>query len=171
MDGFQVMPMLEASKIGDIFISVTGDINAIDGHHMEAMKDGAIIANSGHFNVELNIEALKAMAEGTRQVRPYVEEYKMADGRNLYLLAEGRLINLAAAEGHPASVMDMSFANQALAAELITRSQDKLTVDVHTVPAEIDNEVARLKLKAMGTEIDELTAEQKKYLNSWEMGT
>jgi adenosylhomocysteinase len=171
MDGFQVMPMLEASKIGDIFISVTGDINAIDGHHMEVMKDGAIIANSGHFNVELNIEALKAMAEGTRQVRPYVEEYKMSDGRNLYLLGEGRLINLAAAEGHPASVMDMSFANQALSIEHLVLQEKPLAPEVYDVPKEIDDEIASLKLAAIGVQIDELTEEQKKYLSSWETGT
>ena len=171
MDGFQVMPMLEASKIGDIFISVTGDIHAIDSHHMDVMKDGAIIANSGHFNVELNIEALKAMAEGTRQVRPYVEEFKMSDGRNLYLLGEGRLINLAAAEGHPASVMDMSFANQALSIEHLVLQEKPLAPEVYDVPKEIDDEIASLKLAAIGVQIDELTEEQKKYLSSWETGT
>ncbi len=171
MDGHHVMPMDEATKLGDIFITLTGDTSVLDRQHFETMKDGAIVANSGHFNVEINIAALKDMSESQRTVRDSVEEYHLMDGRKIFLLAEGRLINLAAAEGHPASVMDMSFANQALAAELITRSQDKLSVDVHTVPAEIDNEVARLKLKAMGTEIDELTEEQKHYLNSWEMGT
>ena len=171
MDGFQVMPMLEAAKIGDIFISVTGDIHAIDGHHMEVMKDGAIIANSGHFNVELNIEALAAMAEGRRQVRPYVEEFKMADGRNLYLLAEGRLINLAAAEGHPASVMDMSFANQALSIEHLVLQATPLAPEVYDVPKVIDDEIASLKLAAIGVQIDELTEEQKTYLSSWETGT
>ena len=171
MDGFQVMPMLEAAKIGDIFISVTGDIHAIDGHHMDVMKDGAIIANSGHFNVELNIEALEAMAEGRRQVRPYVEEFKMADGRNLYLLAEGRLINLAAAEGHPASVMDMSFANQALSIEHLVLQETPLAPAVYDVPKEIDDDIASLKLAAIGVQIDELTEEQEKYLSSWETGT
>ena len=171
MDGFQVMPMLEAAKIGDIFISVTGDIHAIDGYHMEVMKDGAIIANSGHFNVELNIEALAAMAEGRRQVRPYVEEFKMADGRNLYLLAEGRLINLAAAEGHPASVMDMSFANQALSIEHLVLQETPLAPEVYDVPKVIDDEIASLKLAAIGIQIDELTEEQKTYLSSWETGT
>jgi adenosylhomocysteinase len=171
MDGFQVMPMLEASEIGDIFISVTGDIHAIDGHHMERMKDGAIIANSGHFNVELNIEALEAMAEGRRQVRPFVEEFRMADGRKLHLLGEGRLINLAAAEGHPASVMDMSFANQALSLEYLASNVKNLAPDVYDVPEEIDQEIARLKLDAVGVKIDELTEEQKKYLSSWEAGT
>ena len=171
MDGFQVMPMLEAAKIGDIFISVTGDIHAIDGHHMEVMKDGAIIANSGHFNVALNIQALAAMAEGRRQVRPYVEEFKMADGRNLYLLAEGRLINLAAAEGHPASVMDMSFANQALSIEHLVLQETPLAPEVYDVPKVIDDEIASLKLAAIGIQIDELTEEQKTYLSSWETGT
>ena len=171
MDGFRVMPMLEASKIGDIFISVTGDIHAIDQHHMEVMKDGAIVANSGHFNVELNIEALKAMAESSRQVRPYVEEFRMGDGRRIFLLGEGRLINLAAAEGHPASVMDMSFANQALCIEHLVLSEKSLTPAVYDVPKEIDEEIAKMKLAAIGVEIDELTEEQRKYLSSWETGT
>ncbi|HUF52167.1 MAG TPA: adenosylhomocysteinase [Dehalococcoidia bacterium] len=171
MDGHQVMTMEEAARIGEVFVTLTGDTSVLDRHHFEIMKDGAIIANSGHFNVEINIAALKDMSEGDRRVRENVQEYRLMDGRKLYLLGEGRLINLAAAEGHPASVMDMSFANQALAAELITRSQDKLATEVHTVPAEIDNEVARLKLKAMGIEIDVLTPEQEKYLASWEAGT
>ena len=171
MDGHEVMTMDEATRLGDIFITLTGDRDILDRQHFEAMKDGAIIANSGHFNVEINIAALKEMSESQRRVRDSVEEYHLMDGRKIFLLAEGRLINLAAAEGHPASVMDMSFANQALAAELITRSQDKLAIEVHTVPPEIDNEVARLKLKSMGIEIDELTEEQKRYLNSWETGT
>jgi adenosylhomocysteinase len=171
MDGHQVMTMEEASRIGDIFVTLTGDTSVLDRQHFESMKDGAIIANSGHFNVEINIAALKDMSEGDRRVREHVQEYRLMDGRKVYLLGEGRLINLSAAEGHPASVMDMSFANQALAAELITRSQDKLAPEVHTVPAEIDNEVARLKLKSMGTEIDVLTPEQEKYLASWEEGT
>jgi adenosylhomocysteinase len=171
MDGFQVMPMMEASKIGDIFISVTGDIHAIDGHHMEVMKDGAIIANSGHFNVELNIEALEAMSEGRRQVRPFVEEFSMGDGRKLHLLGEGRLINLAAAEGHPASVMDMSFANQALSIEHIVLQEKPLAPEVYDVPEEIDQDIAAMKLAAIGVEIDELTDEQKKYLSSWDVGT
>ena len=171
MDGFRVMPMLEAAAIGDIFISVTGDINAIDQHHMEVMKDGAIVANSGHFNVELNIEALKAMAESSRQVRPFVEEFRMGDGRRIFLLAEGRLINLAAAEGHPASVMDMSFANQALSIEHLVLSEKPLAPDVYDVPKEIDEEIAKMKLAAIGVEIDELTEEQRTYLSSWETGT
>ncbi|MCH8950019.1 MAG: adenosylhomocysteinase [Chloroflexi bacterium] len=171
MDGFRVMPMLEAAAIGDIFISVTGDIHAIDQHHMEVMKDGAIVANSGHFNVELNIEALKAMAESSRQVRPFVEEFRMGDGRRIFLLGEGRLINLAAAEGHPASVMDMSFANQALCIEHLVLSEKSLTPDVYDVPKEIDEDIAKMKLAAIGVEIDELTEEQRKYLSSWETGT
>jgi adenosylhomocysteinase len=171
MDGFRVMPILEAAKIGDIFITVTGDINVISEEHLAVMKDGAILANSGHFNVELNIAALEDMAEGKRQIRPYVSEYRLMDGRRIYLLAEGRLINLAAAEGHPASVMDMSFANQALCVEFIARRPERLPADVHPVPTEIDQEVARLKLRSMNIEIDELTAEQRKYLSSWEAGT
>jgi adenosylhomocysteinase len=171
MDGFRVMPMAEAVEIGDIFITLTGDINVIDRHHMEAMKDGAIIANSGHFNDEINLKALESMAEGRREVRPYVEEFKLGDGRKLFILGEGRLINLAAAEGHPASVMDMSFANQALSCEHLVNNEKKLSTDVYPVPKEIDAEVARLKLAAMGIEIDTLTEEQQKYLSSWESGT
>lgn len=171
MDGFRVMPMAEAAKVGDIFCTVTGDINVIDQAHMEAMKDGAIIANSGHFNVEINIPALEEMAVEKRLVRPFVEQYELQDGRRLHLLGEGRLINLAAAEGHPASVMDMSFANQALAAEYMVRNADHLEKKVYGVPAEIDREIARLKLAAMGVAIDTLTDQQVKYLNSWEEGT
>jgi len=171
MDGFRVMPMAEAARIGDIFITVTGDLNVISKHHFEVMKDGAILANSGHFNVELNTAALEEMAEGKRQIRPHVVEYRFKDGRRLFLLAEGRLINLAAAEGHPASVMDMSFANQALCVEYIARRPERLPPAVHPVPTEIDQEVARLKLRSMNIDIDELTAEQRKYLESWEAGT
>jgi adenosylhomocysteinase len=171
MEGYTVMPLLEAAKIGDIFITVTGDKNVIDRHHFEAMKDGAIMANSGHFNSEINIPALEEMSTGKRRFRDYVDEYTLADGRRLFLLGEGRLINLAAAEGHPASVMDMSFANQALVAEYIVKNQGKLDVKVHDVPQEIDTEVARLKLQAMGVRIDTLTPEQQKYLSSWEEGT
>lgn len=171
MDGYQVMPLLEAAKIGDIFITVTGDKNVIDKKHFQVMKDGAILANSGHFNAEINIPSLEAMSTKKRTVRPYVEEYTLKDGRCLYLLGEGRLINLAAAEGHPASVMDMSFANQALCMEYMVQNKGKLEIRVHPVPEEIDNEVARLKLKAMGVTIDTLTAEQQKYLASWEEGT
>ena len=165
------MPLLEASRIGDIFITVTGDKNVIDEHHMKVMKDGAILANSGHFNAEINIPALEKMSKGKRTVRDFVEEYNLKDGRSLYLLGEGRLINLAAAEGHPASVMDMSFANQALCAEYMVKNRGKMEIKVHQVPEEIDKEVARLKLRAMGMEIDSLTAEQEKYLASWEEGT
>jgi len=171
MDGYQVMPLLEAATIGDIFITVTGDKNVIDKKHFEVMKDGAILANSGHFNAEINITALEAMSKKKRTVRTYVEEYTLGDGRCLYLLGEGRLINLAAAEGHPASVMDMSFANQALCMEYMVQNKGKLDIRVHPVPEEIDSEVARLKLKAIGVAIDTLTAEQQKYLASWEEGT
>ena len=171
MDGYRVMPMMEASAIGDIFISITGDIHAIDEHHMEVMKDGAILANSGHFNVEINLEALAAMAESRREVRPFVEEFRLADGRRLFLLGEGRLINLTAAEGHPASVMDMSFANQALSVEHLVLQEKRLEVDVHDVPRHIDEEIARLKLAALGVKIDELTDKQRKYLSSWQEGT
>ncbi|MFH1906588.1 MAG: adenosylhomocysteinase [Chloroflexota bacterium] len=172
MDGFQVMPMEEAARIGDIFVTLTGDINVVDRSHFEVMKDGAIVANSGHFNVEINIPALKEMSTGeARLVRPFVEQYDLKDGRRIHILGEGRLINLAAAEGHPASVMDMSFANQALAAEYMVKNADKLEKRVYSVPADIDAEIARLKLEAMGVKIDVLTEEQVKYLNSWEEGT
>ncbi|MCJ7514970.1 MAG: adenosylhomocysteinase [Dehalococcoidia bacterium] len=171
MDGYQVMPLIEAAKIGDIFITTTGDINAIDKAHFSYMKDGAIMANSGHFNAEINIPALEKMSRSKRQIRSFVEEYTLADKRRLYLLGEGRLINLAAAEGHPASVMDMSFANQALCLEHLVKNKGKLKPDVYPVPEKIDNEVGRLKLKAMNISIDSLTKEQKKYLESWEEGT
>ena len=171
MEGYEVMPLLEAAKIGDIFITVTGDKKVIDKQHLEVMKDGAIMANSGHFDVEINIPALEGLSKSKRRIRDSVDEYALKDGRSLYLLGEGRLINLAAAEGHPASVMDMSFANQALCAEYMVMHQGKLIVKVNPVPQEIDKEVARLKLKAMGVAIDKLTAEQKKYLTSWQEGT
>jgi len=171
MDGFRVMPMIEAAKIGDIFITVSGDMNVVDKHHFEVMKDGALIGNSGHFNVEINIPALEKMAKGKRLVRPFVESYDMPDGRTLNILGEGRLINLAAAEGHPASVMDMSFANQALSAEFFLKNRDKLEKKVYNVPEEIDREIARLKLESMGVKIDVLTEEQVRYLNSWQEGT
>jgi len=171
MDGFRVMPMAEAAKIGDIFVTLTGDINVIDRQHMESMKDGAIVANSGHFNDEINLKALEEMAEGRRQARPFVEEYTLGDGRKVFVLGEGRLINLAAAEGHPASVMDMSFANQALCLEHLVHHQQDMTVGVYPVPHEIDAEIARLKLRAMGVSIDTLTEEQQRYLTSWESGT
>lgn len=171
MDGFRVMPMADAAKIGDIFVTLTGDINVIDKHHFEVMKDGAIVANSGHFNVEINIPALEEMAKDKKLVRPFVDQYQMSDGRQIHILGEGRLINLSAAEGHPASVMDMSFANQALAAEYIVKNAGKLENIVHSVPEEIDRGIARIKLEAMGVHIDKLTEEQEKYLNSWEEGT
>jgi adenosylhomocysteinase len=171
MDGYRVMPMAEAACIGDIFVTVTGDINVLDRHHFEMMKDGAIVANSGHFNVEINIPALEELANEKRLVRPFVDQYLMPDGRRINLLGEGRLINLASAEGHPASVMDMSFANQALSLEYMIKNHDKLEKKVYSVPGEIDREIARLKLEGMGTKIDSLTAEQISYLNSWEEGT
>src|SRR5512136_3136579 len=172
MDGFEVMPMMEAARAGDIFCTVTGDINVIDGPHFECMKDGAIVANSGHFNVEINIPALEKMSNGEPNlVRPFVEQYTTRDGRKINILGEGRLINLAAAEGHPASVMDMSFANQALSAEYLIKNANTLEKRVYSVPAEIDNEIARLKLEAMGVKIDKLTDEQLRYLSSWEEGT
>jgi len=171
MDGFRVMKMDAAARVGDIFVTVTGDVNVLDRKHFEAMKDGAILANSGHFNSEINLKALDALASGVRQVRPSVQEYKLHDGRRLHVLGEGRLINLAAAEGHPAAVMDMSFANQALCAEYVAANASKLEKRVYDVPDDIDKEVARLKLKAMGIAIDTLTEEQKHYLSSWEEGT
>ncbi len=171
MDGFRVMKMDEAAREGDIFVTVTGDVNVLDRKHFEVMKDGAILANSGHFNSEINLKVLDEMATGVRQVRPSVQEYRLGDGRRLFVLAEGRLINLAGAEGHPAAVMDMSFANQALCAEYIARHSSELERKVYDVPEEIDSEVARLKLKAMGISIDTLTEEQRRYLSSWEEGT
>lgn len=172
MEGFEVMPLMDAAKIGDIFITVTGNLNVIDRHHMEAMKDGAIMANSGHFNDEINIPALVEVAGGRgRMIREFVEEFDMPDGRKLYLLADGRLVNLAAAEGHPAAVMDMSFANQALAAEYMVNHGTDLESKVYVIPQELDHEIARLKLLSLGMNIDTLTEEQKKYLASWESGT
>jgi adenosylhomocysteinase len=171
MDGFRVMKMDEAAREGDIFVTVTGDVNVLDRKHFDGMKDGVILANSGHFNSEINLKALDEMATGVRQVRPAVQEYKMRDGRRLHVLAEGRLINLAAAEGHPAAVMDMSFANQALCAAYIAANAATLEKRVYDVPDEIDKEVAQLKLHAMGIAIDTLTVEQERYLNSWEEGT
>ena len=171
MDGFRVMPMDEAAEIGDIFITVTGGMSGIDARHFAVMKDGAIMANSGHFNVEINIEALEAMSERHEELRPFVEQYTLEDGRRLVLLADGRLINLAAAEGHPASVMDMSFANQALCAEYVATLDRPLEAGVHPVPPALDQEVARLKLDSMGMKIDTLSPEQKTYLESWSVGT
>ena len=171
MDGFRVMTMEDAASQGDIFVTVTGDVNVLDRHHFALMKDGVILANSGHFNSEINLKALDDLATGVRQVRPSVQEYKLGDGRRLHVLAEGRLINLAAAEGHPAAVMDMSFANQALCAEYMARNAGQLERRVYDVPDDIDAEVARLKLRSMGVAIDTLTDEQKRYLTSWEEGT
>ncbi len=171
MDGFRVMPMDEAAREGDIFVTVTGDLNVLDRKHFEAMHDGAILANSGHFNSEINLKVLDEMATGVRQVRPSVQEYRVGGGRRLFVLGEGRLINLAGAEGHPAAVMDMSFANQALCAEYIVKHAKELERKVYDVPDEIDHEVARLKLNAMGISIDALTEEQRRYLSSWEEGT
>jgi adenosylhomocysteinase len=172
MDGFEVMPMMGAAKIGDIFCTVTGDLNVIDKHHFEVMKDGALVANSGHFNVELNIPALQEMSIGAPNlVRQFVEQYTTKDGRKINILGEGRLINLASAEGHPASVMDMSFANQALSAEYMVKNAKNLEKKVYSVPNDIDVEIARIKLAAMGIKIDTLTEQQVSYLNSWQEGT
>ena len=171
MDGFQVMPMAEAARVGDIFVTVTGDVNVLDRAHFEAMKDGVILANSGHFNSEINLAAMDDLAGSVRQVRQFVQEYRMQDGRRLHVVGEGRLVNLAAAEGHPAAVMDMSFANQAVSAEWMAKNQANLEPRVYDVPKELDAEVARLKLEAMHIGIDTLTAEQEKYINSWEEGT
>jgi adenosylhomocysteinase len=172
MDGFRVMPMQEAAQIGDIFITATGDIHVIDLHHMEAMKDGAIVANSGHFNVEINIPGLgEAAVSPPKKVREFVDQYVLPSGKRINLLGEGRLVNLAAAEGHPASVMDMSFANQALSAVFMQRNADSLEKAVYSVPEDVDQEIARIKLSEMGIDIDTLTDEQEKYLNSWEEGT
>jgi adenosylhomocysteinase len=171
MDGYEVMPSIDAAREGDIFITVTGDMHALGGQHFGVMKSGAIVANSGHFNVEIDIPALLDMSVAHRAARPFVEEYELGDGRRIFLLAEGRLINLAAAEGHPAAVMDMSFANQALAAEHLAKHSSELERKVHVLPAQIDQDIAKLKLETMGIAIDELTAEQAKYLSSWDQGT
>ncbi len=172
MEGFRVMPLRDAARIGDVFVTVTGDKGVIRREHMELMKDGAVLANSGHFDVEIDKGALADLATGgVRRIRDFVDEHTLADGRRLHLLGEGRLVNLAAAEGHPAAVMDMSFANQALAVEWIVKHRGTLDVGVYPVPADIDAEVARLKLRAMGVEIDQLTREQEEYLRSWEQGT
>jgi adenosylhomocysteinase len=171
MDGFQVMPMTKAAEVGDIFVTATGDKHVIARSHMERLKDGAILANTGHFNVEIDIPALRSLATDTREARAFVEEFTLTDGRKVYLLAEGRLVNLAAAEGHPAQVMDMSFANQALAAEFVIANAASLERTVYDVPKEIDDEIARLKLATMGVAIDELTEEQATYLASWDEGT
>ena len=171
MDGFQVMPIAQAAPLGDIFVTVTGDVNVLDRASFETMKSGAVLANSGHFDAEINLKALGEMSESKRDLRPFVEEYRLGDGRAIVVLAEGRLVNLGAAEGHPASVMDMSFANQALCAEYMVQNHASLEKAVYDVPKMIDDEIARLKLEAMGIRIDTLTEEQEKYLNSWELGT
>jgi len=171
MDGYQVMPVKEAAKIGDIFITLTGDINVISDEEFILMKDGAILANSGHFNVEINIKALEDLAKSKKRVREYIDEYTLKNGKRINLLAEGRLLNLSAAEGHPASVMDMSFANQALSAEYLVKEGRNLQKKVYGVPEVIDKEIARLKLESMGIRIDRLTEEQERYLSSWQMGT
>jgi adenosylhomocysteinase len=171
MEGFRVMPISEAAKLGDVFITLTGNKNVIAGQHFRQMKDGAIVANSGHFNVEIDIPALEKLAKSKRRTREFVDEYTMPNGRKVYLLGEGRLINLAAAEGHPAVVMDMSFADQALSAEYVVKNAKKLGPQVYPVPADIDQNVAKLKLKSLGVKIDTLTPEQAKYLASWSEGT
>ena len=171
MDGHQVMKMEQASQVGDIFITLTGGMKAIDRKHTELMKDGAILANSGHFNVEIDIEGIEEIADSKTQVREFVDQYTLPEGKKIYLLGEGRLINLAAAEGHPSAVMDMSFADQSLSAEFMAKNYSNLQNDVYVVPKEIDEEVGKLKLSSMGIEIDTLTEEQKIYLNSWDVGT
>ena len=171
MDGFEVLPMAKAAEIGDLFVTATGNKGVIREEHVKAMKDGAILANTGHFNVEIDIPALRSMASESREARQFVDEFVLEDGRRIYLLADGRLVNLAAAEGHPAQVMDMSFANQALSAEFIVENAASLERKVYDVPEEIDAEIARLKLATMGIEKDELTPGQEKYLASWDEGT
>ena len=171
MDGFQVLPMSRAARSGQIFCSATGDINVIDRHHMEQMRDGAILANSGHFDVEINLKALESMSVTITRVRDFLDEYTLEDGRRIYVAGEGRLVNLAAAEGHPSAVMDMSFANQALAAEYLLKNSGEMSGNVYDMPEELDREIAALKLRAMGVEIDTLTAEQEAYLNEWTLGT
>lgn len=171
MDGFRVMPMTEAAKIGDVFITVTGNKSILAHEHFEKMKDGAVISNSGHFNVEIDIPALEKLSSGKKPTRPFVEEYTMKDGRKIYLLAEGRLINLAAAEGHPAAVMDMSFANQALGSEYLYKNASTLKNQVYSVPENIDRQIAKLKLDSMGVHVDKLTPDQEQYLASWSEGT
>ena len=171
MDGFRVMPLNEAAKEGDIFVTVTGNHHVIDTHHFAAMKHGAMVCNSGHFDVELNLIGLAEMAVKRETLRPFVEAYELKDGRRIVVLGEGRLINLAAAEGHPASVMDMSFANQALSAEFLVKNRGELKPEIHLLPKEVDVEIAKLKLAAMNVSIDELTSEMVEYMNSWQMGT
>ncbi len=171
MDGFRVMPIAEAAKIGDVFVTVTGNRHVIDKHHFEVMKDGAIVCNSGHFDLELNLDSLAKLSSGREQIRPFMEQFTLNNGRRVLVLGEGRLINLAAAEGHPASVMDMSFANQALAVEYLVKNKGKLSNNVHVLPESFDTDIATLKLKAMGVTIDVLTSEMTEYMNSWTVGT
>ena len=171
MDGFRVMPLMEAAKIGDVFITVTGDIHVLRREHFEAMKNGAIVCNSGHFNVEIDIPALEEIATAKKRVRKFIDCYTLPNGREVNLLAEGRLVNLAAAEGHPAVVMDMSFANQSLCAEYLVNNAGKLEKKVYDVPVDIDKHISKLKLECMGVKIDTLTAEQEEYLSSWNLGT
>src|SRR5829696_5393489 len=171
MDGYRVMPMVEAARVADCIVATTGDRDVVDGEDFAVMKDGCIVANSGHFNIEVDIPTLEAMSVEKRQPRPFVDQYILEDGRRINLLGEGRLINLASAEGHSSAVMDMSFANQALSAEYMAKNADKLEKKVYSVPVDIDNEIARLKLEAMGVKVDTLTAQQVKYLGSWEEGT
>jgi adenosylhomocysteinase len=171
MDGYHVMPLREATKAGNFFVTVTGDINVVRAEHMLLMRDGAILANSGHFDAELDLRGLKKITKARRIIRDFVEEYTLKNGKRVYLLGEGRLVNLASAEGHPASVMDMSFANQALSAEYIAKNYKKLAKKVYKVPEQIDKMIAKLKLQALGVKIDTLTTQQRKYLTSWDMGT
>jgi adenosylhomocysteinase len=171
MDGYRVMPMAEAAEVGDVFCTVSGNVNVIRKEHFLKMKDGAIIANSGHFNVELDLDGLRGVTLSQRKIRDFVEEFRLKQGRRVYLLGEGRLVNLASAEGHPSSVMDMSFANQALATEYLVKDHRALEKKVYPVPLEIDQEIARMKLLSMGIQIDRLTKEQTHYLSSWEQGT
>jgi adenosylhomocysteinase len=171
MDGYRVMPMSKAARLGDIFVTLTGDINVIRDEHFKAMKDGAIVANSGHFDVEIALKSLRKMSTKTREIRPEVMEYTLKGGKRILVLAEGRLVNLAAAEGHPASVMDMSFANQSLGAEWMLKNGSTMKRKVYALPEKIDKEIARLKLASMDVSIDRLTAEQRQYLTSWELGT
>jgi len=171
MDGFRVMPMIDAAKEGDVFITVTGNKNVIRREHFEVMKGGAIVCNSGHFNVEIEIPALEGLSTGKKEVRPLVDEFLLKDGRKIYLIADGRLVNLATAEGHPAAVMDMSFANQALSAEYLVKNHKNMQPQVYVVPEHLDREIAKLKLESMGHHLDKLTAEQEQYLASWQEGT
>jgi adenosylhomocysteinase len=171
MDGFRVMPMSEAAPVGDLFVTVTGNKHVIRAEHFEVMKDGAMVCNSGHFDIEIDLKILAAMATEVKEVRNFTQQYKLKNGKSVVVLGEGRLINLAAAEGHPSAVMDMSFANQALACEYLVKNKGKLSAGIHSIPEEVDKDIARLKLQAMGINIDTLTPEQIEYINSWTSGT